>query len=126
VSETKTETMDAAMSEAPTPVATPEAATTEPVVVAHKPTTETTEAPVPVAQAGASDEIGARDRGRGSGWGGLLGAIGAVVIRGGIGSVDKCDPRTDGRHGMPVIERPVVYGMPVPVGAPTFPGSRRH
>jgi hypothetical protein len=50
-------------------------------------------------------------------------ATGAVVIRGGHGGIDKCDPRTDGRRrgGMGgMMDRPD-FGMPVPMGRPTFP-----
>jgi hypothetical protein len=113
--------MDVA-SEAPEPVATPAETAPEPTAeVAPHPS------PEPVRQAGASEEIGAGDRGRGSGLGGLLGGIiGAVVIRGGHGGIDKCDPRHEGRGGTTiVVGRPDFGGYPVPIGQPTFPGSRR-
>jgi hypothetical protein len=64
------------------------------------------------------------DRGHGGGLGGLLGGlIGAVIIRGGHGGIDKCDPRTDGRANPTVIDRPD-FGMPLPTGQ-TFPRSRQ-
>jgi hypothetical protein len=111
--------------EAPAPVATPEAATPEPTVIAHQPTNEPAPATT-TASAGAGGEVGSGAHGHGGGWGGILGGlIGAVVIRGGIGSVDKCDPRTDGRARPTVIDRPD-FGLPIPTGQPTFPGSRRH
>jgi hypothetical protein len=116
--------MSTMVSEAPAPAATSEAATPEPTVIAHQPTTETTSAPS-TATAGSGGEVGGGDRGHGGGWGGILGGlIGAAVIRGGIGTVDKCDPRSDGRGRPTIIDRPV-FGLPVPTGQPTFPGSRR-
>jgi hypothetical protein len=118
------EPVEAVVAESPAPVSTPEAPTPEPTVIAHQPTTEPTSAPSP-APAGSGGEVGGGQRGHGGGWGGLLGGlIGAVVIRGGIGGVDKCDPRTDGRVRPTVIDRPD-FGMPIPTGQPTFPGSRR-
>jgi hypothetical protein len=114
----------AAAAEAPAPVAASEAATPEPTVVAQQPTAEPVNAPAP-APAGSGSDGGVGERRRGGGWGGILGGIiGAVVIRGGIGGVDKCDPRTDGRARIPVTDRPE-YGIPLPTGQPTFPGSRR-
>jgi hypothetical protein len=122
--EAAAESMDAVVAEAPAPVSTPEAPMPEPTVVAHQPTSEPTSAPS-TAPAGSGGEVGGGEHGHGGGWGGLLGGlIGAVVIRGGIGGVDKCDPRTDGRARPTVIDRPV-FGMPIPTGQPTFPGSRR-
>jgi hypothetical protein len=124
-SEAAPDPMDAMVAEAPTPVSTPEAATVEPTVVAHQPTIEPASAPS-TAPAGSGGEVGGGSRGHGGGWGGILGGlIGGVVIRGGIGSVDKCDPRTDGRARPPItIERPD-YGVPLPTGQPTFPRSPR-
>jgi hypothetical protein len=52
----------------------------------------------------------------------LGGIIGAVVIRGGHGGRDKCDPRTDRRGGI-VIARGPDLSMPLPTGQ-TFPRSR--
>lgn len=118
------EPVEAVVAEAPAPVSTPEAPAPAPTVIAHQPTSGPTSAPSP-APAGAGGEAGAGERGHGGGWGGLLGGlIGAVVIRGGIGDVDKCDPRTDGHARPTVIDRPD-FGMPIPTGQPTFPGSRR-
>jgi hypothetical protein len=114
--------MSTMVAEAPAPVSTPETATPEPIVIAHQPT-EPASAPS-TATAGSGGEVGGGERGHGGGWGGILGGlIGAAVIRGGIGTVDKCDPRTDGRRPT-IIDRPV-FGLPVPTGQPTFPGSRR-
>lgn len=107
------------VAEAPAPVATPQAPTPEPTVIAHQPS-EPTETPAP-ASSGSGGEVGSGQHGHGGGWGGILGGIlGGVIIRGGIGTVDKCDPRTDGRARPTVIDRPD-YGMPLPTGQPTFP-----
>jgi hypothetical protein len=111
-----------AMAEMPEPTAAPsaEAPTPEPAaVIAQQPAPEPTVVPV-----GSSTEGSAGNQGHG--WGGLLGGIiGAVVIRGGHGGVDKCDPRTDGRARPRVTDRPD-FGLPLPTGR-TFPipGSRR-
>jgi hypothetical protein len=107
-------------SDAPAPVATPEAPAPEPaIVIAQRPS------PAPVsAPQGSSEGSGVGDRGHGGGLGGLLGGlIGAVIIRGGHGGIDKCDPRTDGRANPTVIDRPD-FGMPLPTGQ-TFPRSRQ-
>ena len=123
-SHTANTTEDAPMPEmtmasaAPEPEATPAAPTPEPAVE-----TVPQPAPSPVQQAGAGAEIAIGNRGHGGGLGGFLGAIGGVIIRGGIGSVDKCDPRHEGREGtMVMIGRPD-FGSPI--GRGTFPGGRR-
>lgn len=113
---------------APTPVAAPEAINTDPVVIAQQPSEPSAPAPAPTAGRGddgrSVGQGGIGDRSAGGGLGGILGGIiGAVVIRGGHGGIDKCDPRTDGRRrgGMGgVLDRPD-FGMPVPMGRPTFP-----
>jgi hypothetical protein len=111
---------------APAAVAVATSSTPEPVVINQQPTEETAPAPVPVSTGRGDDgrsvgEGGIGDRSTGRGIGGLLGGIiGAVVIRGGHGGVDKCDPRTDGRRGGIMTQRPD-FGMPSPVGRPTFP-----
>jgi hypothetical protein len=108
-------------SKSPEPVSTPAAPTEEaPIAVSqarpHAPSPEPATEP-------SEGNVGGGDRGHGGGWGGLLGGIiGAVVIRGGHGGVDHCDPRTDGRARPTVIDRPD-FGLPLPTG--TFPGSRR-
>ena len=119
---------EVAMAPAPEPVQA--APVSEPVVIAQQPSEP---APVPVATPGngrvgdgiGDGELGERRRGRGiGGLGGILGGmIGAVVIRGGHGGVDKCDPRTDGRRNRPpMIDRPD-FGLPLPTGQ-TFPSRR--
>jgi hypothetical protein len=112
---------------APAATATPAAASApEPVVIVQQPTTETAPDPAPVNPGRGDDgrsvgEGGIGERRRGGGLGGMLGGIiGAVVIRGGHGGVDKCDPRTDGRRGGIMVQRPD-FGMPSPVGRTTFP-----
>jgi hypothetical protein len=107
-------------SESPATVSTPAAAAPEaPTVIAQRPSPEPMNMP-----AGSTSEGNVSDGGHGGGLGGLLGGlIGAVVIRGGRGGVDHCDPRTDGRARPTVIDRPD-FGLPLPTGR-TFPGSRR-
>ena len=93
----------------------------EPVATAPEPGAEPAPLPVPArGGSGADGGLGQRGRGRGiGGLGGILGGIiGGVVIRGGHGGVDKCDPRTDGRTGGIFIMGPN-SGMPLPTG--TFP-----
>jgi hypothetical protein len=107
-------------SESPATVSTPAAPTPEPpTVIAQRPSPEPMNMP-----AGSTSEGTVGDGGHGGGLGGLLGGlIGAVIIRGGRGGVDHCDPRTDGRARPTVIDRPD-FGLPLPTGQP-FPGSRR-
>ena len=113
---------------APAAAAVPAATSTpEPVVIAEQPTEERAPEPAPTSTGRGEDgrsvgEGGIGDRSTGRGIGGMLGGIiGAVVIRGGIGGVDKCDPRTDGRRrGGIMVQRPD-FGMPSPVGRTTFP-----
>ncbi len=102
------------------PAAVAQAAASEPApYIEEGPPRGQTSAP---GTAGADN--GSAERGRGGGWGGLLGGIiGSVVIRGGHGGVDHCDPRTDGRARPPVINQPV-FGDPV-VGGGIFTGGRR-
>lgn len=94
----------------------------EPVVVATAPAPEPTPAPV-----GNSGEGTAGGRGnRGGGWGGILGGIiGSVIIRGGMGGEDHCDPRTDGRNRRPVYPSVPISQMPVNRGG-VFGGHGRH
>ena len=113
---------------APAPVAVATETAPEPIVIVQQPTTETAPAPIPVSTGRGDDgrsvgEGGIGERRPGGGLGGVLGGIiGTVVIRGGHGGVDKCDPRTDGRRGRGgVIARRPDFGMPSPVGRPTFP-----
>lgn len=121
-----------ASNEAPAPEPTPVAVATEtapePIVIVEQPTPETAPAPIPVSTGRGDDgrsigEGGIGERRPGGGIGDMLGGIiGGVVIRGGRGGVDKCDPRTDGRRGRGgVIARRPDFGMPSPVGRPTFP-----
>ena len=121
-----------ASNEAPAPEPAPVAVATEtapePVVIVQQPTTETAPAPIPVSTGRGDDgrsigEGGIGERRPGGGIAGALGGIiGAVVIRGGHGGVDKCDPRTDGRRGRGgIISRRPDFGLPSPVGRGTFP-----
>jgi hypothetical protein len=94
----------------------------EPVATAPQPGAEPASAPVPTRGGSGGGGIGSGRRGGGiGGLGGIFGGIiGAVVIRGGHGGVDRCDPRTDGRSrtGGIYIMGPN-SGMPLPTG--TFP-----
>ena len=110
---------------APTPAPTSEP---EPTVIAQQPAEPMTPAPTPTS--GRDGDSGIGERRRGGGLGGVLaGVIGAVVIRGGHGGIDHCDPRIDarrrGRMGGPggmggvLVERP--GALPLPSGRPTFP-----
>lgn len=92
--------------EMPEPVSTTESMEPEPTVIVQ--------APVEAPPVGRSDGSEAQGQG-GGGLGGLIGGIiGAVVIRGGAGGIDHCDPRHDGRP--PVIGQRPVFGMPVHTG----------
>lgn len=90
------------------PAAAPEP---EPVVIVQQPSPEPSRAPV---GSGSDGNVGRG--GSGGGWGGVIGGIiGSVVIRGGMGGVDHCDPRTDGRvrpsyPNIPVSRMPVIGG----------------
>jgi hypothetical protein len=112
---------------APAPVPASEAPIPEPVVIAQRPTPDYTPSNIP-ASLPSDGGIGERRRGGGvGGLGGILGGIiGGVVIRGGHGGVDKCDPRTDGRGGRPPIFDQPNTGMPLPTGRnfPTIPIGR--
>jgi hypothetical protein len=115
---------------APAAAAAPEPETTTPVpepeVIAQQPATEPSAVPAPVGRGGNEGDTGIGAGRSGGGLGGILGGIiGAVVIRGGIGGVDKCDPRTDGRRrrGRGGIGFPI-SGMPLPTGTTTFPHAR--
>jgi hypothetical protein len=113
---------------APAPVASP-STSSAPVVIAQQPD-EPVPGPSMPATTGRGDDGrgvgqgGIGDRSSGGGLGGILGGIiGAVVIRGGHGGVDKCDPRTDGRRrgGMGGMNDRPDFGLPLPQGRPTFP-----
>jgi hypothetical protein len=102
----------------------------EPEVIAQQPAPEPSEdpAPAPVGRGGNEGDVGIGSGRSGGGLGGILGGIiGAVVIRGGIGGVDKCDPRTDGRRRRGrggIIGGYPISGMPLPTGTTTFPRAR--
>jgi len=82
--------------------------------------------PQPVASSGGSVGDGGLGRGdRGPGIGTIIG----VVLRGGSGGIDECDPRTDGRRGgmISINNRIPVIGTFPGTGRiqGTFPGSGR-
>ena len=97
-----------------------EAPAPEPTVIVQAPSPEPSSAPV---GSGSQGSVGRG--GSGGGWGGIIGGIiGSVVIRGGMGGVDHCDPRTDGRRGggypsIPTSRMPVING-----GGRVFGGHR--
>jgi hypothetical protein len=127
VVEEPTVVSDEAPAPEPAPVAVATETAPEPIVIVQQPTAETAPAPIPVSTGQGDDgrsvgEGGIGERRSGGGLAGALGGIiGAVVIRGGHGGVDKCDPRLDGRRGRGGILRRPDFGMPSPVGRPTFP-----
>ena len=130
----------------PAPEAKVEVAEAEPAEAeAPAPTIDTptsvavTPRPTPVGSAPASTEIGRGGSGGGSGGGGRGGigealgtVIGVVIVRGGSGGVDHCDPRRDGRRppmgpmGMPDPRVPtragggIIAQNPIP-NRPRFP-----
>jgi hypothetical protein len=94
----------------------------EPIATAPEPGARP--APDPIPARGGSGEGGIGSGRRGGGIGGLGGILGGiftgVVIRGGHGGVDKCDPRTDGRRtGSIYISGPNSSMPALPTG--TFP-----
>jgi hypothetical protein len=120
----------AAVEESPAPAPPVSEPVPQPILISQRPSPDVVNVPVTTGDGGMGERgrnggIGGGSRGVG-GLGGMLGGIiGAVVIRGGHGGVDKCDPRTDGRNRGPVtvVERPD-FGLPIPTGQ-TFPSSRR-
>ena len=94
--------------------------------------------PTPVGSAPAATDVGRAGSGGGSGGGGLGGigeaigtVIGVVVVRGGAGGVDHCDPRRDRPPSNGPIAYPdpriptragggIIARNPIP-GRPTFP-----
>ncbi|HTK50027.1 MAG TPA: hypothetical protein VL328_18735 [Gemmatimonadaceae bacterium] len=114
------------------PAAEPEttAPAPQPDVIAQQPASEPSAdpAPAPVGRGGNEGDTGIGAGRSGGGLGGILGGIiGAVVIRGGIGGVDKCDPRTDGRRRRGrggIIGGYPIAGMPLPTGTTPFPRAR--
>ena len=114
-----------AEADAPAPeVAQTEAAAPEPapVVIVQQPSPAPSSAPV-----GTTGEGSAGGRGNGGGgWGGILGGIiGSVVIRGGSGGVDHCDPRTDGRTTRATYPSIPISRMPVINTGRVLGGHRR-
>lgn len=116
----------ATVAEAPAPTKTPDPASlptiSEPVATAPAPGARPAPSPVPTQVGSGDGGMGTARRGGGiGGLGGILGGIfGGVVIRGGHGGVDKCDPRTDGRRtGAIYISGPNSIMPALPPG--TFP-----
>ena len=100
-----------------------------PAEVAEAPA-EVAPLPSPRPQPVASSGVGGGSGDRGIGRGEAIGAIIGVVLRGGIGGVDECDPRYDGRHGrggsIAINNRiPVIGTFPAGRIQGTFPGSGR-
>lgn len=106
-------------SASPEPASTPAASAPEPSIVIE-PAPEPAREPARMPTGPSDGMIG--DDGQG-GLGGLIGGPGGVVIRGGHGGVDKCDPREHGRPQIPTSDRPT-FRTPVQ-GGRSFPGGRR-
>jgi hypothetical protein len=113
-------------------VAEPEKSTETPAPTIDTPTNvAVTPRPTPVGSAPAPTDAGSGGVGGGSSGGGLGGigeaigtVIGVVIIRGGAGGVDHCDPRTDRRP----TNGPVLFPDPrIPTrgGIPNNPFPRR-
>ena len=115
------EVEEAAVSEEVEPM--PVEVAEEPVEVAPLPSPR----PQPVATTGAGVDRGDIGSGRGDGIGSIIG----VVLRGGHGGIDDCDPRLDGRRGrgrgsIAINDRiPVIGTFPGGRIQGTFPGSGR-
>jgi hypothetical protein len=130
VEEQTVATSDVAPAAAPAPEPETTAPVPEPEVIAQQPAPEPSAdpAPAPVGRGGNEGDVGIGSGRSGGGLGGILGGIiGAVVIRGGIGGVDKCDPRTDGRRRRGrggIIGGYPIGGLPLPTGPSTFPRAR--
>ena len=120
-------------------VAEPEPSTEAPAPTIDTPTqVAVTPRPTPVGSAPATTDAGAGGTGGGSSGGGLGGigeaigtVIGVVIIRGGAGGIDHCDPRTDRRPTNGPIALPdpraprragggIIVNNPMP-RRPTFP-----
>jgi hypothetical protein len=94
----------------------------QPVEVAPAPV-EPAPTPSPRPRPVATDNGSGTERGSGGGAniGSILGGVVSVVLRGGMGGIDECDPRTDGRR--PGTARiPISINQRIPVIG-TFPGS---
>jgi hypothetical protein len=118
-------------------VAQPEPSTEAPAPTINTPTNvAVTPRPTPVGTAPATTDAGSGAVGGGSRGGGLGGigeaigtVIGVVIIRGGAGGIDHCDPRTDRRptNGpilIPNSRLPISGPMQpnnIPPRRPTFP-----
>ena len=128
---TRVATSDAVPDPMPTMTAeSPAPATTTMDPVEPEAPTTVAQAPVtgpsnePASAPGASRD-GAGNHGQGGGIGGIIaGIMGAVVIRGGAGGVDHCDPRHEGGVQIPIGGGRPVFGMPVHTG--TVFGRGRH
>lgn len=111
-------------------VAEPTPSTEAPAPTIDTPTNvAVTPRPTPVGTAPASTDVGSGGVGGGSRGGGLGGigeaigtVIGVVIIRGGAGGVDHCDPRTEGRgrgSNGPIY----IPNSRIPVGASGLPNT---
>lgn len=96
-----------------------------PEPVAYDPT-PVSPRPQPVAVSYPSGPSSGGDDGRvsdGSAGGAVIGTIMGVVIRGGVGDVDRCDPRTDGRRSRGRIA--INSRMPFPLPGRVISGGSR-
>ena len=115
-------------------VAEAEPSTETPAPAIETPTNvAVTPRPTPVGSAPAPTDAGSGGVGGGSRGGGLGGigeaigtVIGVVIIRGGAGGIDHCDPRTDRRPTNGPVALPDPMRLPRAGGAsPNYPYPRR-
>lgn len=117
-------------------VAEPLPAVETPAPIIDTPTdVAVTPRPTPVGSAPATTDAGSGGVGDGSRGGGLGGigeaigtVIGVVIIRGGAGGVDHCDPRTDTRRGTGrggMVDPRVPIGIRIGGVGPNNPFPRR-
>ncbi|HET8786498.1 MAG TPA: hypothetical protein VFM38_12740 [Candidatus Limnocylindrales bacterium] len=119
-------TIEAPAPAAPTVAEAPAPAPTETATATAEPPVITRPRPIPISYPEGGSDVG---RGGGSDIGTAIGVIG-VIVRGGNGGIDHCDPRTDGRRGRDGTNgHPAAGGgfggiMGGTVPRPTFPGRR--
>jgi hypothetical protein len=124
---TPRQSTEVANTTAPAPTTTTEVAASTPAPAAPSdngdaaPSERPHPVDVPSTATGAGDGSGSGrggSRGGGIGIGDIIGAIGGVIIRGGVVDGDHCDPRSDGRR----VPR-TGTGYPLPGRGRSYPGG---